>query len=580
MEEISVLPGRIRFKSLQLFDKTLAEFVHISIEKLPGVKHSRVNHLTSSILIVYDEEKIAKLAIEKELRGLFNSFKGNPRDILDYEKTYLDAIENKRRAKGRVIFYGSLYLLFRLKNVIFGRFSISRSIRLLVTASAITAIEGYPLINRSYKYITRSRSKVSDSLLRIVAMALIFLREDATGCLLLSLKHINDYLKYSTQVEYMKIIHQSILDPLSYTNALRKGDVLKLIAGESVPANAIIIKGKATIDELFGNGQLLLQAKGIGDKVYEGNKLVEGEIQVRIIEEPHAIRNPYLQNHETKMHKRVNRYQEAIGPISLGLALIKYMTTGDLLNAVSILLLLCPTASELSLNTGINSYLHLMGKHKILVKNPNILERSAHLNHIAFDKTGTLTQRSGETSKETIRKDAYILMMGLKDKGISRLSILTGDREDRAQAVGKELGISSIYSLCDKLTKGRIIQELKKEATIMMVGDGINDLYAMEYADVSVGLIHSSCDKVKLHTDCIIFEDDLNNLLNFIVLSERSYTAINRSIAFSRYYNIMAGMLAVLTTFDPYMAKSLNTLNSLLVMLLNKRIEYFKDSRS
>ncbi|MCX7694214.1 MAG: hypothetical protein N2Z71_00665, partial [Caloramator sp.] len=92
---------------------------------------------------------------------------------------------------------------------------------------------------------------------------------------------------------------------------------------------------------------------------------------------------------------------------------------------------------------------------------------------------------------------------------------------------------------------------------------------------VSVSLTNTSCDRVFMHSDCIVLDDDLTKVADFVSLSKKSYNAINNTIAFSRLYNLILGGFAFFGYFDAFTAKSLNTLNSLYVLLLNKRIEYF-----
>ena len=596
MQEISTLPGRVRFRLPEIFNKEIANYIHVSLEKLVGVKYTKVNHHTSSVLIIYDANKLSKQNLEYRIRDIVK-LKDKKTNLLQYEESYLTAINNLKKSKNRLFFYGVLYLLFKLKTSIFGRFSISRNVRLLIAASAITTIEGYPLLRRLFKGISSKTPIFSDILLKVTAMALIFLREDGTGCLLLCLKYMNDYLRYATEVEYLKLINQTILDN-SYmvrtttkeglelfipTSSLRIGDIINLNAGEFIPADGVILEGAAAFDEVFGTGQIIVKNKECNHKVFEGEKIISGSIRLEVMELPINIDNLNKSFEPLHLQERVVRYQETIGPISIVLAMFKYLTTGDFLSALSIMLLLCPTASELAVNAGMNSYIHLLGKHRIFLRNPNVIEKIANIEHMAFDKTGTITQIGCKTlsselelPKDTVRAEAKALISSLKSLGIGNLSLLTGDNFNRATEIAKELDIKNIYSNCSRYDKGNVIQKIKVHGTVMMVGDGVNDLEAMKNADVSVGIMHECSDKVKLYSDCVLFDDDLLKLRDFIILSNKSEMAINSHFKFSKSYNIGFGLLAIFIPFNPYYAKTLNTLNSMLVMLLSKRIEYLK----
>ena len=104
----------------------------------------------------------------------------------------------------------------------------------------------------------------------------------------------------------------------------------------------------------------------------------------------------------------------------------------------------------------------------------------------------------------------------------------------------------------------------------------LNDEMAMRAADVSVSFSNSACDKLKLQSDCIIFENDMEKLADLILISSKSLKKINHSITISQVYNFSFGMLAFFQYFDAFTAKSLNTMNSLMVLLINERIRWSK----
>lgn len=181
--------------------------------------------------------------------------------------------------------------------------------------------------------------------------------------------------------------------------------------------------------------------------------------------------------------------------------------------------------------------------------------------------------------KDILRKDADKLIYKLKARHITDINMLTGDKQRSAIATANILGIEKVYSECSSHDKEDIILRMKNGHTVMMVGDGINDTLVMRNADVSVSFASSSCDKVKMHSDCVIFEDDIGGLADFISLSQKSYSTIKKNIAFSKAYNIGFSVLAFFQVFDAFAANSLNTLNYLLVLILNERINYLSPAK-
>lgn len=175
---------------------------------------------------------------------------------------------------------------------------------------------------------------------------------------------------------------------------------------------------------------------------------------------------------------------------------------------------------------------------------------------------------------ETIKEGSSELIKRIKQKNNFVISLLTGDNEHKARDIEQRLGIDNVYSNCSCEDKVRIIHGLKTSETVMMIGDGINDIDAMMEADISISFANASCDQVKLSSDYIIFEDHMLRLADMMSLSQRAYREIHQSITFSQLFNLLFGGLAFAGAIDAFTAKSMNTVNSLIVLLLNKRIEY------
>ncbi len=112
-----------------------------------------------------------------------------------------------------------------------------------------------------------------------------------------------------------------------------------------------------------------------------------------------------------------------------------------------------------------------------------------------------------------------------------------------------------------------------------MVGDGVNDVLSMRAADISVSFVDAACDKVKLHSDCVLFEEDMARLPDLISLSRKCGRRMAQSVFAAGAYNIFIGILAFWERIDVFAAKSFNTINSLMVLLLNQRIRYLSPGK-
>lgn len=141
--------------------------------------------------------------------------------------------------------------------------------------------------------------------------------------------------------------------------------------------------------------------------------------------------------------------------------------------------------------------------------------------------------------EDPIRKEAKDVIIKLKELGIENIVMLTGDSENAAYHVSKELKITEYRSQVLPEDKAKIVQDLQdKFGKVIMVGDGINDSPALSVSDVSVAMKDSS-DIAREVADISLLSDDLNQLLTLRILSERMLNKINNN------YN---GILAINTS--------------------------------
>jgi manganese/zinc-transporting P-type ATPase C len=606
MEVLSRLPGRIRFKNLKVYRNIdLARCIKIYLEGIHGVIYSNINAATGSILVVFEEKKISEKQLYYNIESAARAAITSKGSSLGRHGDYLRIVEDRDRAKKKVVTYGLLYLLFKAKYFTFGKFSISRSVRILRLAAVISIIGGYPLFKKLVKNMTKGFVSDYDFLLNLTAISLTLFRESDKGVLLLVLKHLNDYIRLASEAECRRILNQNLgnfaglariynacgQEALIPVEQLCEGDIIHVVSGELVPVEGIILEGQGSVNTIYHNGQYSMSQVEKGALLPEGSVLIYGTLKIKVNKIPDSLIKEDLNFDDLQIHNKVDSLQDFLTPLSIGAAALNYVFTGSLERSLSTLLVMCPTASSIALTAGMRNYTALLSKKHIYLRNPNTLENIINTNHIVFDKTGTLTYSkiddfSKELTKEyyfkgeRLRKGTLTLMNSLRKRGYKSISIVTGDSEEKAQALGKHLSISSIYSHCSNLDKVKIIESKKKNGRTMMVGDGINDILAMKSANVSVSFITSACASTKLHSDCIIFDDDLIKLNELFVLSAKAYRKIERDITISKVYNLTFGAVTLVFNIGIFTAESINTVHSLIMLLLSERIRWTLPSES
>ncbi|WP_307994301.1 cation-translocating P-type ATPase [uncultured Intestinibacter sp.] len=176
------------------------------------------------------------------------------------------------------------------------------------------------------------------------------------------------------------------------------GDIIRVIAGEIIPADGIIIKGEASIDESIMNGESLPVDKTVGDDVLSGtiNQYSTFDMRasktssdsslkrmIRLVKEADADKAPIV--------SLTDRWATWIVVIALVSSIITYLFTHEILRSVTILVVFCPCALVLATPTAIMAGIGNATKYGMLIKGGDIIERLSKVKNIAFDKTGTLT---------------------------------------------------------------------------------------------------------------------------------------------------------------------------------------------
>ena len=182
---------------------------------------------------------------------------------------------------------------------------------------------------------------------------------------------------------------------------IRNGDIVRILPGENVPVDGIIISGSTSLDQSVITGESLPVDKAPGDNVYCGTINRFGSIDVRATK---AYEDSSLQklirlvkeaeNNKAPTQSIVDKWATRLVPIALIIAVVTFFVTGDIVRAVTVLVVFCPCALVLATPVSIIAAIGQATKHGVLIKSGNALERMGRVDCVAFDKTGTLTHGS------------------------------------------------------------------------------------------------------------------------------------------------------------------------------------------
>ena len=180
--------------------------------------------------------------------------------------------------------------------------------------------------------------------------------------------------------------------------AVQVGDVLRVLPGETVPVDGVILAGRTSINQAVMTGESMPVDKAPGDPVSSGtvNQFGAFDMQATKVGEESSIQRMIrlVQSADAGKAKIVglaDRWATWIVVIALSAAALTWFFTGEIIRAVTILVVFCPCALVLATPTAIMAAIGNATRHGFLVREGDALERLAAVRVVTFDKTGTLT---------------------------------------------------------------------------------------------------------------------------------------------------------------------------------------------
>lgn len=183
--------------------------------------------------------------------------------------------------------------------------------------------------------------------------------------------------------------------------AIQKGDILRILPGETIPVDGDILTGSTSVDQSIMTGESLPVDKQAGDSVFCGtiNRFGSIDITATKVGEDSSLQKLIrmvkdAENNKAPMQRIVDRWATWLVPVALLVALATYIATSDIIRAVTILVVFCPCALALATPTSIMAAIGQATRHGVIIKSGEALENMGKVDCIAFDKTGTLTNGS------------------------------------------------------------------------------------------------------------------------------------------------------------------------------------------
>ena len=275
---------------------------------------------------------------------------------------------------------------------------------------------GVPIILEAFIGLVTAFDIKADVLVSLALIASVFIGEDFAAGEVAFIMQLGGLLEELTVAKARagieKLVHltpqtarilKNGTETIVPAEQVQVGDRLRVLPGETIPVDGTITAGQTSINQAVMTGESLPVDKTVGDEVSSGtvNQFGAFEMTASKVGEDSSIQRMIrlVQSADAGKAKIVglaDRWATWIVIIALTAAAITWAVTGQIIRAVTILVVFCPCALVLATPTAIMAAIGNATKHGFLVREGDALERLARVKVIAFDKTGTLTYGTPE----------------------------------------------------------------------------------------------------------------------------------------------------------------------------------------
>lgn len=287
---------------------------------------------------------------------------------------------------------------------------------------------GLPILKEATEALIHEKDIKADLLVSIAIIASIIIGEVFAAGVIALIMTIGGFLEDYTVNKTQKGI-ENLIDITPTTATLIKdngseekinaqnikiNDIIKVLPGETIPGDGIIIKGESSVNQAALTGESLPVDKYVDDEVFSGTINLYGSIIIKATKngEDSSV-NKLIKLIESskpenaKIVKTADQWATWIVVVAFICSVGTWIVTHEILRAVTILVVFCPCALVLATPTAIMAAIGNLTKKGILVKDGESLEELAKVNDLILDKTGTLTYGEPEVSEIITFNDNY-----------------------------------------------------------------------------------------------------------------------------------------------------------------------------
>ena len=193
---------------------------------------------------------------------------------------------------------------------------------------------------------------------------------------------------------------------------------------------------------------------------------------------------------------------------------------------------------------------------KVLLGNEKLMKQeNIHLEPVQTGGSVVYVAEEGKllgciVISDTVKDGAAEAIREMKQVGVKKCVMLTGDGKAAAEAVGKELGMDEIHAEllpADKVDwVERLQNQLKDKQKLAFVGDGINDAPVLTRADIGIAMGSMGSDAAIEAADVVLMDDDVRKIASLVKISRKTMTIVRENIVFALEVKFLVLLLGAL----------------------------------
>jgi Cd2+/Zn2+-exporting ATPase len=281
--------------------------------------------------------------------------------------------------------------------------------RWLYFGSAV--IGGIPLFMLASKAVFIKHDITAGFMASVAMIAAILVGEYSAAALVVFMFAIGDWLENLTIARANNALRDlAQLVPATVT-VRRKGmetiipveqvtlvDIVLVRSGERIGVDGLLLSGYGCINQSAITGESMPIEKKSGDDIFAGtlNEMGAFEVKVTRLGQDTTLGQIVqlvkdAQAQQAPVQRLANKYAKILVPVTFSIAIAVFLLSGEIIRAITVLVVVCPCALVLATPTGVVAAIGNAAKRGMLVKSGAVIEQVGKVDVVAFDKTGTLT---------------------------------------------------------------------------------------------------------------------------------------------------------------------------------------------